>query len=64
MCVFRFEGGGGEAASGPDELPGHRARAGQAVPAGDRRPEEQTLSARERNGRGQPVSVTARIIYF
>lgn len=57
VCAFRVEGWGGEAASRPDELPGHRTREGQAVPAGDLRPEEKTLSARERDGWGQPVSV-------
>lgn len=40
MCVFRAEGRGGQAASGPDELSGHRTREGQAVPTGDHCPEE------------------------
>lgn len=50
LCVFRAEGGGGEATISPDELPGHPTREGQVVPAGDHWPQEQTLSARERNG--------------
>lgn len=56
ICVLRAKGGGGEAASSPDELTGNRTRESPTVPAGDHSPEEQTLSAGERNGWSRSVS--------
>lgn len=40
FVCFRAEGRGGEAASGPDELPGRRTRESEALPAGDLHLEE------------------------